>query len=80
MQPNTYKATIEVDGTATVTEDGEWGIRKTISVECDRYGDKLAEATETIKAMVKRLCEQRGWTALWESLKIERLDEAAVRA
>lgn len=59
----TYKGTLE-------TSEG-----KTITVECDRpYGNRLDEASATIRAMFERLCDQRSWVALWDSLKIEELD------
>ena len=48
---------------------------KTLTVECDRYGDRYdAEASATIRNMFERLCAERGWTALWETLKVEKQD------
>jgi hypothetical protein len=53
---------------------------KTITVECDRYGDRYdTEAPATIRNMFERLCAQRGWTPLWDTLKVEK-QEGKIRA
>lgn len=48
---------------------------KTITVECDRFGDRWdAEVALTIRNMFERLCSARGWTAKWDTMTVDKHD------